>query len=57
MTQLLEKYPFWTMHSYIELRNIAATRLTLLCGKQRGEPGKALVDERKKAESDSWIDQ
>ena len=57
MTQLLEEYHFWTTHSYIELRNITATRLTLLCGSRGGEPDRVLLDEWKEAESDSWIDQ
>ena len=57
MTQLLEEYHFWATHSYIELRNIAAARLTLLCGRQEGEPGRVLLDEWKEALSDSWIDQ
>lgn len=57
MIQLLEEYHFWTMHNYIELRNITATRLTLPCGRRGSELCRILLNKWKEADSDLWTDQ
>lgn len=56
MKELLETFEFFSSHSFIELRNNALTRLTLLNGRRGGEVGRLLLNEWHEAENNSWID-
>lgn len=57
MGELLCVFELWTAHSFVELRNLVLTRLTLLNGRRGGETSRLLVKDWLEAESDNWIDQ
>lgn len=57
MKELTQEYAFWCPTNFIELRNIALTRLTLLNGRRGGEVCRLTLDEWKDGEGDGWIDQ
>lgn len=50
-------FEYWCPSSFIELRNIVMTRLTLLNGRRGGEVARLLVKDWMDAEQDGWIDQ
>jgi len=56
MSALLNEFEFWSSQSFIELRNNALTRLTLLNGRRGGETGRLLISEWRDADEDQWID-
>ena len=55
MKEICGNYHFDDAHSYIELRNAASARLTLLNGCRGGEPCRLLLDDWKDAESNACI--
>jgi len=57
MNELLSPYHIWTKSSFIELRNIVCSRLTIINGRRGGELGRMLLSEWKEAEKDGYIDQ
>ena len=56
MNEVLDEFELWTAASFVELRNNALTRLTLMNGRRGGEVGRLLISEWKEAESDNWLD-
>ena len=56
MEELNDSFHFWTPHSFVEMRNIACTRITLVNGRRRGEVARFLVENWNDAESNAWID-
>ena len=56
MDELTDNFEFWTAHSFIRLRNVVLTRLTLLNGRRGGEIGRLLIREWREAENNVWID-
>ena len=56
MNDLCDDFNFDDSHSYVELRDVACTRLTLLNGRRGGDPDRFLMSDWKDAESDAWID-
>ena len=56
MKEMCSDFYFWTSHSFVELRNIICTRLTLINGRRGGETGRLLLSEWREAERDGWID-
>ena len=56
MEELNDLFHFWTPHSFVEMRNIACTRITLVNGRRRGEVARLLVENWNDAESNAWID-
>ena len=56
MEELNDSFHFWTPHSFVEMRNIACTRITLVNGRRRGEVARLLVENWNDAESNAWID-
>ena len=53
---LTDDYAFPSSHTFVELRNLALTRLTLLNARRGGEAGRLQTDEWLEAEQGGWID-
>ena len=53
--ELNNDYCFWTPSSFVELRNVAMTRLTLLNARRGGEVGRLTLEDWKEARNDGWI--
>ena len=51
-----DSFEFWNSSRFVELRNCACTRLTLLNARRGGEPSRIMIDEWKDAMKDNWID-
>ena len=51
-----DKFHLFDVHSFVELRDCACTRLTLFNGRRGGEPARLLLTEWEDAESDVWLD-
>ena len=56
MKSICSDFHFDDSHSYVELRNVACARLTLINGRRGGEPARILMEDWKEAENDAWID-
>ena len=56
MKELVDKYHFHDNHDYVELRNAACVRATLLNARRGSEPARMLISDRKEGEKDAWID-
>ena len=57
MKEICSEFTFTDAHSFVELRNLAVTRLTLLNGRGGGEPARIQLEEWEDADSNAWIDQ
>ncbi|XP_057293307.1 uncharacterized protein LOC130621949 isoform X3 [Hydractinia symbiolongicarpus] len=55
--ELCSEFEFNDKHAYVELRDAACTRLTLLNGRRGGEPARLMLKDWQDAESNAWIDQ
>ena len=53
---LTDDYAFPSSHTFVELPNLALTRLTLLNARQGGEAGRLQTDEWLEADQGGWID-
>lgn len=53
---LCSSFTFYSTSIFIEIRNLAMTRLTLLNARRGGETGRLLIEEWREAEEGSWID-
>ena len=53
---LTDDYAFPSSHTFVELRNLTLTRLTLLNARRGGEAGRLQTDEWLEAEQGGWID-
>ena len=56
MQKLCDRYHFNDSQTFVELRNVACTRLTLLNGRRGGEPARILLEDWKDGENNAWID-
>jgi len=56
MTRYESSFQFFDSHSFVELRDVVCTRLTLFNGRRGGEPARLLLSEWKEAETDQWLD-
>ena len=56
MKELCQEYLFWCPSSFIELRNLTMSRLTLWNGRRGGETGRLQIQEWREGLSDGWID-
>lgn len=56
MKELCDKFSFWSAPTFIELRNITMSRLTLWNGRRGGETGRLSISEWKEGFADGWID-
>ncbi|MEO0685885.1 MAG: hypothetical protein AAFY76_12775 [Cyanobacteria bacterium J06649_11] len=54
-TEFSSDYSFWTPSSFVELRNAAMSRLTLLNARRGGEVGRLTLEDWKEALNDGWI--
>ena len=50
-----DEYLHWTKHEYIELRDLAASQLTVFNAQQGREPARLAVTNRLDAKSDVWL--
>nr|XP_047130096.1 uncharacterized protein LOC124810008 isoform X2 [Hydra vulgaris] len=50
-----DRFIFWDSHTFIELRDMVCTRLTLLNARRGGEPARLLLNDWKDAEDGAWI--
>lgn len=51
-----QAYTFWSSQTFIKLRNLALSRLTLLNGRRGTEVGRFLISEWQEASRDEYID-
>ena len=56
MNDIGDKFTFHDSHSYIEVRNAACVRTTLLNARRGGEPARLLLSDWQEGEQDVWID-
>ena len=57
MKVICSEFTFTDAHSFVELRNLTVTRLTLLNGRRGGEPARIQLGEWEDADSNAWVDQ
>ena len=50
-------FHMWDIHSFVELRDCACTRLTLFNGRRGGEPARLLLREWVEADEGAWLDE
>ena len=51
-----DKFTFWDHHTFVELRDCACARLTLINARRGGEPARLLLSDWNDAEQGVWID-
>lgn len=51
-----DDYTLWDSHTFVELRDITCTRLTLWNARRGGEPSRLSIHEWSDAEKNAWID-
>ena len=57
MRVLCDHFVFWTVHYYVELRNLLMTRLTLLNAHRGGKVSILELEDWEDGKVDGWIDQ
>lgn len=57
MKEICSEFIFTDAHSFVELRNLAVTRLTLLIWRRGGEPAQIQLEEWEDANSNACVDQ
>ena len=57
IAELSDAYHVDDAHTYVVLRNMLCTRLTLLNGRRGGEPARMLIEDFQDAVNEKWIDQ
>ena len=56
LKELCSEFTYWTSSTFVEVRNLAMTRLTLLNARRGGEAGRLQIEDWEEAEKDGWID-
>ena len=51
-----DNFMLWDLHAYVELRDVACTRLVLFNGRRGGEPARLLLREWTEAANGAWLD-